>query len=113
MDAPDPVCVRCSKPITPETGSQLQGRAVHMRCLARKTQLDSIEQQDTARRLVECAKAAVRRAAERVTMTRRLTHCPACGKPFTLRRSVLFQGDQLVHAACWRADATPDTRPVV
>jgi hypothetical protein len=105
--APEPACFRCSKPIAPGTAAQRYGRPVHMRCLSEETRLDSIEQQDTARRLVECARAAVSLAAKRVNMARRLTHCPACGEPFTLRRSVLFQGDQLVHAGCWRADPPP------
>jgi formylmethanofuran dehydrogenase subunit E len=108
MDAPEPVCYRCSKPVMPGTASQLDGRPVHMRCLAQETRLASIEQQDVARRLVECAQAAVR-LAEELVRTRRLrgTHCPACGERLASPRGVLFQGDQLVHAGCWRADPKP------
>jgi hypothetical protein len=35
------------------------------------------------------------------------TNCPVCNEPFAKSRSVLFQGDQLVHAACWRDDHKP------
>jgi hypothetical protein len=59
MDSPDPICLRCSKPVTPGTGAQLYGRPVHMRCLARDTQLDAIEQQDRASRETESAAAAI------------------------------------------------------
>lgn len=106
MDASDLICLRCSKPVTPETAAPLAGRIIHMRCLAEETRLESIEQQDTARRLVECAKTAVRRAAEIVEAQLRRIRCPACGEPFA-RRSVSFQGDQLVHAACRRPGLPP------
>jgi hypothetical protein len=77
-----------------------------MRCLARETQLASIEQQDRAAKERERAAAATSRATELVNTVRRSqTHCPVCREPFAMSRSVLFQGDKLVHAACWR---TPD-----
>ena len=31
--------------------------------------------------------------------------CPVCGVPLVAAGSVLFQGDSLVHARCWQADA--------
>ena len=64
MDAPDPVCFRCSKPITPGTAAQIGGHPVHMRCLAQDTRRDSIEQQDRAGLARLWARAAMGRAQE-------------------------------------------------
>jgi hypothetical protein len=114
MDASDPICSRCSKPVTPGTAAQYADGPGHMRCLAHETRLEAIEHQDTARRLVDCAKAAVRLAAERANTMLRQTHCPACGEPFALRRGLLFRGGRLVHADCWRDDPKPlDDSPTV
>jgi hypothetical protein len=111
-DPPTQVCVRCSKPITRVTAAQIAGRPVHMRCLARATQLDSIEQQDRAQLEVMRAKAAQARAAELIDKIRQLqTICPACGERLGTSRGVLFQGDWLVHAACWRDDPKPFDGP--
>jgi hypothetical protein len=107
-DAPDPVCTRCSKPVTPGTAAQYGGRPVHLRCLARDTQLASVEQQDRATGERQRAMAAVARANELVnTVRRKQTHCPVCREPFGMSRTVLFQGEQLVHAACWQAPDRP------
>jgi hypothetical protein len=106
--APDPTCIRCSKPVTPGTAAQYAGRPVHMRCLARHTALASIEQQDRSAEARRRAAAATSRAAELVNTVRRSqTHCPVCREPFGMSRGVLFQGDKLVHAACWRAPDRP------
>jgi hypothetical protein len=35
------------------------------------------------------------------------TTCAACGLPLAAGGSVLFQGDHLVHATCWRVDPRP------
>ena len=35
------------------------------------------------------------------------TTCPAGGERLGTSRGVLFQGDWLVHAACWRDDPKP------
>jgi hypothetical protein len=111
-DPPGPVCLRCSKPVTPRTAAQIAGRAIHMRCLARETQLQSIEQQDRAQLEVMRAKAAQARAAELIDKIRQLqTICPACGERLGTSRGVLFQGDWLVHAACWRDDPKPFDGP--
>ena len=111
-DPPDPICPRCSKPILPGSSAQIAGRAVHMRCVARATQLNAIEQQDRARREAERASEAIIYARELVnTARRRTTRCPACGQPFTSSGGVLFQGDELVHAACWREDPKPFDDP--
>jgi hypothetical protein len=54
------------------------------------------------------AKATMTRAEELLDRVRAdQTVCPACGQRLASPRGVLFQGDQLVHAACWRADDTP------
>jgi hypothetical protein len=79
-----------------------------MRCLARDTQLEAMEQQDRASRQTERAATAIDRANGLTSSVRRKqTHCPACREPFALSRSVLFQGDVLVHADCWRDDPKP------
>jgi hypothetical protein len=76
--------------------------------VARTTQLNAIEHQDRARRETERASEAIVYARELVnTARRRTTRCPACGQPFTSGGGVLFQGDRLVHAACWREDPKP------
>jgi hypothetical protein len=107
-DPPAQVCTRCSKPITPGTASQVAGRAVHLRCLVREAELKSIAQQDRAGREVRRAQAAQARAAELIDKVRRWqTTCSACGQPLATSRGVLFQDDQLVHAACWRSDPPP------
>jgi hypothetical protein len=83
-----------------------------MRCLARDTQLESIEQRDRARRAAEGAAAAIRRANELIdSVAWRQTGCPTCGEPFVVSRSVLFQGDRLVHADCWRAGGETSDAP--
>jgi hypothetical protein len=107
-DPPAPICVRCSKPITPGTASQIQGRPVHLRCLVRDTQLEAVEQQDRAGYEVRRARAAKARATELIDKVRlSQATCPACGQSLATSRGVLFQGDVLVHAACWRADPKP------
>jgi hypothetical protein len=40
------------------------------------------------------------------------TRCAACGQRLANARGVLFQGDQLVHAACWRDDPKPFDGPL-
>src|SRR5262245_63400291 len=109
--SPNPTCVRCSKPITPGTASQYAGRPVHMRCLAFATQLQSIEQQDRAAYERLRAHAAMARAEELMDAVRQTqTLCPVCGERLATGAGVLFQGDQLVHAACWRYDPRPFDR---
>jgi hypothetical protein len=111
-DPPGPVCLRCSKPVTPGTAAQIAGRAVHMRCLAWGTQLDAVEQQDRAGRDTRRAQAAIARAELLLDRAREYqTTCPVCGLRLASSRGVLFQGDHLVHAACWRADPKPFDGP--
>src|SRR5688572_13284117 len=106
---PDPTCVRCSKPITRGTSSQIAGRPIHMRCLARATQLESIEQQDRASVERLRTQAAMVRAEELMDAVRVSQTCAVCGERLGTSRGVLFQGDSLVHAACWRAEAASFT----
>jgi hypothetical protein len=109
---PGPACVRCSKPIAPGTGSQISGRPIHMRCMAGDTRLKAIEHQDRASREVARATAAIDEANTLVNPVRRKqTHCAACREPFGMSRGLLFQGDRLVHGACWRADPKPFDDP--
>jgi hypothetical protein len=108
-DPPAQVCSRCSKPITPRTGSQLYGRAIHIRCLAGETVRESIEQQDRASLERGRAQTAMGRAEELIDAVRRIPKmCPVCGERFGAHRGVLFQGDALVHAACWQPSQGPD-----
>jgi hypothetical protein len=54
------------------------------------------------------ARAAQARVAELIDIIRRQqTMCPTCGQPLATSRGVLFQGDKLVHAACWSDDPRP------
>jgi hypothetical protein len=104
----DPICIRCSKPITRGTGAQYAGRPVHMRCMARDTQLRAIEQEDRAAKEVRRAEALVERASELVARAREFQRtCPVCERPLKDGGSLLFQHDVLVHAICWRADPDP------
>jgi hypothetical protein len=102
-----PICARCSKPILPATSTRIAGRLLHIRCLARETQLESIEEEDRARRAREGAVAVRRRAWDLVEESRRLQRatCPACARPLADGGGLLFQSERLVHALCWqRAD---------
>ena len=111
-DSPTHVCSRCSNPITPGTASQIAGRAVHLRCLAGKTLLESFEQQHQAGLERRCAQAAMARAETLVDTVRVVRpSCPVCGERLSTSRGVLFQGDHLVHAACWRANPKPFDDP--
>jgi hypothetical protein len=104
----DPVCVRCSKPVTLGTAAQHADPPVHLRCLARETLLTSIERQDRAAESRQRAAAAMTRANELVnTMRRSQTNCTVCREPFAMSRNLLFQGDKLVHAACWQPPHRP------
>jgi hypothetical protein len=102
LSPPDPVCFRCSKPITPGTAAQRSGRAVHMRCLAGLTRLATIELEEQVARDQQRAKAAVTKAPA-MWGSLYQTHCPVCQASLASRRGVLFQGNELVHADCWRA----------
>jgi hypothetical protein len=111
-DAPGPACPRCSKPITAEAASQFAGAPVHLRCLVREAELEAVAQQDRAGYEMTRARAAQARAAELIDKVRQWQRtCPACGERLGTSRGVLFQGDQLVHATCWRDDPRPLAAP--
>jgi hypothetical protein len=112
MDAPDPICPRCSKPIVRGNASQFAGRPVHMRCLASQTRLAALEQQVRAREARLRALAVTERVRALIDGLRdRQTRCPVCQAPLAERDGLLFQGDKLVHADCWRADPKPVDDP--
>jgi hypothetical protein len=83
-----------------------------MRCLARETQLAAAEALDTASQARERAQALVKQAGELMAEPRSNNRiCPVCDRPLTDGGSVLFQGDVLVHALCWRMDPPPPIAP--
>jgi hypothetical protein len=100
--------VRCSKPVVRGTAAEIGGQPVHLRCVVRDAQLAAIEQQDRAGYELLRAQVAQARAAELIEVVRlRQRMCPACGQRLGTSRGVLFQGDQLVHAPCWRDSEKP------
>jgi CheY-like chemotaxis protein len=100
-----PICARCSKRLLPETFTWVAGRPIHFRCLARVTRLDSIEQEDRASRERGRARNLTQRARDLVEQSRRARQstCPVCGRPLADGGSLLYEGEKLVHAFCWRA----------
>jgi hypothetical protein len=81
-----------------------------MRCLMRATHLEAIDQEDRASRERQRAQSLVERASELVEQAREVRRtCPVCERPLKDGGSVLFQGDVLVHAICWRAEPGPTT----
>jgi hypothetical protein len=111
MDTSDLICLRCSKPVRPETAARNAPGPVHVRCLAGETLLETLEQHDTARRLIQCARAAVSVAVEILIERSGQTHCGVCGHSLLRAGSVLFQGGQFVHALCWRDEQAPAAPP--
>jgi hypothetical protein len=71
--------------------------------------------QDPAALDTRRARWAKSRAAKLLDVRVVQTACAACGRPLTTSRGVLFRGDQLVHAGCWRDDPKPldDPPPVM
>jgi hypothetical protein len=83
-----------------------------MRCLAQDTRLESIEQLDRAGLERLRAHAAWTRAEELMDKVPvHQTMCLVCGERLATSRGVLFQDDQLVHAACWRGDVKTVDEP--
>lgn len=99
---PDPTCIRCSKPIRLGTASQLYGRPIH---ILSETRLDAVEKLDRAGRETERARAALNEAKALVTAA----HCPACGEPFTLRRSVLSRATSSYTRTAGETTRSPST----
>jgi hypothetical protein len=79
-----------------------------MRCLAHQTRLQAVEFRDASRRLRE--RRLDGNQSESGSIVRQLL-CSACGHSLLNAGSVLFQGDHLVHALCWRADLPPSSAP--
>ena len=105
----DGICARCSKPIVPGTAARLSGTPVHVRCLARETQLESLEQQARSGEARLRALAARERAEALIDGLRdRQTRCPVCPAPLVDRRDLLFRDGRLVHREC--APSEPPTR---
>jgi hypothetical protein len=112
---PDPVCQRCSKPVELDTGVPVAGGVVHLRCLAEETRYRVVETQDRASHARARARTVTERA-ERLfdqasallgpAPSKRLgpVRCPVCTEPLANGHGVLFQGEELVHAACWRSE---------
>jgi hypothetical protein len=98
-----PTCPRCGKPIRPGTGTTLpSGAPVHVPCLASET--ETIERPD------ESTAPAQDEAGRRVRFSAATRQgCPVCHHPLSAGGSVLFQGDRLVHALCWRPEPPPVT----
>jgi len=87
---------------------QAAGHPVHIRCLAQAMQLEMTEQRVPSALERLRARAAQKRAGQLMDMVHRIqTTCTVCGERLATRHGVLFQGDFLVHAACWRADYKP------
>src|SRR5262245_21839756 len=108
MDAPEPQCYRCSKPIAAGLVSQLYSRPVHVRCVAQEILLDAIEQRERAQLERRHARAARIQADEMFETVRGVQNtCPTCGEHLRIKGGVLFQGDSLVNAVCWRTDPGP------
>jgi hypothetical protein len=97
------ICVRCSKPITPGTVAWHAGNPVHLRCLARATQLESLEWRARSRESRLHALAVRERAEALIDGLRdRQTHCPSCQAPLGDRRGLVFRDGRLVHRECGR-----------
>ncbi|HSF01990.1 MAG TPA: hypothetical protein VLA62_03195 [Solirubrobacterales bacterium] len=108
-DRRDGMCARCSKPIPPGTAARLSGTPVHVRCLARETQLESLEQQARSGEARLRALAAIQRVEALIDGLRdRQTRCPVCQAALVGRRGLLFRDGRLVHHEC--APNEPPTR---
>jgi hypothetical protein len=81
-----------------------------MRCLAWATGLDAIEQLDRASREHQRAQGVVERASKLVGQAREVQRtCPVCERQLKDGGSLLFQGEVLVHAICWRGEPSTTT----
>jgi hypothetical protein len=112
---PDPICPRCSKPIRPGTGT-IHEPPLHLGCWARAEQLRVVARRDRAGRETDRAAGGVDPAGAAIEDAKAWSGtCPTCGHDLKNGRTLLFQGDELVHAWCWRVTprpAAPDPPPV-
>ncbi len=98
------ICFRCSKPVRAGTGQPLAGGdRVHARCLVPQMTALVLASRTTA-------EAETARAPDLIVPSRlgcHLADCPVCGAPLSRGSSLMFQGEQLVHARCWPQDPAP------
>jgi hypothetical protein len=80
-----------------------------MLCLAMQTRLEAVELRESSRRAREQRRAS--EAEDSQSRTVRQLSCPACGHSLLNAGSVLFQGDALVHARCWRMTESDGETP--
>jgi hypothetical protein len=105
----DQICVRCSKPIRPGTGAGLSDNPLHVRCLARETQIESLEWRTRSRESRLQALAARERSEALIDGLRdRQTHCSVCWAPLGDRRGLAVRDGRLVHGECERDEPKPD-----
>jgi hypothetical protein len=110
-DRPDPAhCPRCGRGFRPGIGMLLVGgERVHVRCLARATQIEARERQADTQAAHAPAPETLDQSTRLPGSGRQRPMCPVCQRPFVAGGGVLFQGDQLVHALCWRPEPPPVT----
>ena len=78
-----------------------------MRCLAQATRLAATEAQASSRQLLKRSHRLIGQAAELVARARgHPSICPVCDRPLADGGGLLFQGEVLVHAVCWRDKPT-------
>jgi len=83
------------------------GERVHVRCLARETQLEAVERQRDSEVARARAQEILERSRRLLANGQRQRTCIVCEEPLTGTRALLFSGAQLVHAACWRSEPPP------
>jgi hypothetical protein len=86
------------------------GERVHARCLARATQIDARERQADGEAAQGRVQDTLDQSTRPLAALRQRPMCPVCQRPFVADGGVLFQGDQLVHALCWRPEPRPQPR---
>jgi hypothetical protein len=120
LDAGDPACLRCSKPVAPGASVEVPDGIVHLRCLAEDKRGKALAAQDRAsytraqaRETREAvkeirgeAKGLARGAKDLLQRVRSKLDgpgtCPVCLTPLARGDAVIFRRDELVHAGCWQ-----------
>jgi hypothetical protein len=85
------------------------GERVHVRCLARSTPIEAREREADSQAAHARAEETLDERTGLPASVRQRPMCPVCQRPFVADGGVLFQGDQLVHARCWRPEPPPTT----
>jgi hypothetical protein len=102
-------CAICSKPIRPKMGVEAGGRWVHVRCWARELEPQAMLQRDRAGQGIARSRGLIERTRAVIAGAKaRTSQCSVCGHSLKGGAGLLFQGDDLVHAACWRTPG-PDS----